>query len=215
MDGIERAVLILAIAVNSIATLACFYTYNRANAKLDKYGNIIEITETKNIAACIILSIVTFGIYNIVWMVSICKKIRALNDQSKKVGGEVVCFYLVPFYSFYWYYTRGKRLAEGAVNKGLNISDNSTMYLLLAIFQLSIVSVALMQNDLNTIATNVDISNIGENTKVPKNTQVNTVKTDMGNANVQKLKELNELKEQGIISEEEFETKKKEILDRI
>lgn len=110
------------------------------------------LQEEKNIALCIILSLVTFAIYYILWVHGICKKIRLMAGEEPRCAGELVCFFLVPFYSLYWFYTRSKKLSKGAADCGIQLEDKSIVNLLLAVFGFGIVSVALMQNDLNKAA---------------------------------------------------------------
>ena len=42
--------------------------------------------QPRNIALCIILSIITFGIYGIYWMIKI-------NDEVNTLAGETSCFH--------------------------------------------------------------------------------------------------------------------------
>lgn len=111
-----------------------------------------ELRERKSIPVCILLTIITLGIYGLIRAYSLCKKIRLTRGEAPEVVGEFLCLVFVPFYSIYWAYTRGKRLYEGIASRGMPASDNSIVYLILAIFELNIVTYALMQNDLNTVA---------------------------------------------------------------
>lgn len=110
------------------------------------------LTQEKSIPLCIILSLVTFAIYYIVWMYGICKKIKLMAGEEPSCGGELACILLVPFYSLYWLYTRSKKLAQAGTNCGIQLEDKSVINLLLAIFGFGIVSVALIQSDLNKAA---------------------------------------------------------------
>lgn len=110
------------------------------------------LLEKKSIPVCIILSFVTFAIYYIVWMHGICKKIKLLAGEEPKCGGELVCIILVPFYSLFWMYTRSKKLSAAGANCGIQLDDRSVVNLILAIFGLGVVSVALIQSDLNKAA---------------------------------------------------------------
>ena len=110
------------------------------------------LLQEKSIALCIVLSVVTFAIYYLVWIYNICKKIKVMAGEESKCGGEFACILFVPFYMLYWLFTRSKKLAQAGSNCGIPLDDKSTINLLLAIFGLGIVSVALMQNDLNTVA---------------------------------------------------------------
>jgi hypothetical protein len=119
-------------------------------ARAKRYADPLQ--EEKSIAACILLSFVTFGIYQICWIHSICKKIKVLNGEDPSCAGEVCLILFIPFYNIYWMFTRGKKLAEAANRRGIPLNDNSIIYLVLSLFGLNIVNYALLQNDLNAVA---------------------------------------------------------------
>ena len=115
-----------------------------------------ELLEEQSIAACIILSIVTGGIYTIIWQVRLCRQIRLLAREDIRCTGEVLCLVFVPFYMYYWLYTRGDKqqriLAESYGVRCTVGNSAGLIYLLLAFFGVGIVSFALMQNDMNALA---------------------------------------------------------------
>ena len=111
-----------------------------------------EFREEKNIAVCIILAIVTCSIYMWFWMYNMIKKIRMLANDTSDMVGEYLLLMLVPYYNVYWVYTRGKKISEEAARRGIQITDNSVLYLILNLLGLQIVSYAMMQNDLNKLA---------------------------------------------------------------
>ena len=111
-----------------------------------------EFREEKNIAVCIILAIVTCSIYMWFWMYNMIKKIRMLSNDTSDMIGEYLLLMLVPYYNVYWVYTRGKKISEEAARRGIQITDNSVLYLILNLLGLQIVSYAMMQNDLNKLA---------------------------------------------------------------
>ena len=111
-----------------------------------------EFREEKNIAVCIILAIVTCSIYMWFWMYNMIKKIRMLANDTSDMVGEYLLLMLVPYYNIYWVYTRGKKISEEAARRGIQITDNSVLYLILNLLGLQIVSYAMMQNDLNKLA---------------------------------------------------------------
>lgn len=109
----------------------------------------------RNIATCIILSIVTLGIYGIYWMVVLNDETKAAaKDDQFVTGGVAFLLTLVTcgIYGIYWCYKMAELSAKAQENAGVTVKDNKIIYLLLALFGLSIVVYALMQNDLNEIA---------------------------------------------------------------
>ncbi len=110
------------------------------------------LLEEKSIALCIILSLVTFGIYYIVWLFGIIKKIKLLAGEEPNAAGELLLNLFVPFYMFFWMYTRSKKLSEAGANCGIPLADRSVVNLILMIFGFGVVSVAFIQADLNKAA---------------------------------------------------------------
>ena len=51
----------------------------------------------RNVGSCIILTIMTGGIFGIIWLVKICKDLGRLHGDENPVGSEVLLYLLVPF----------------------------------------------------------------------------------------------------------------------
>ena|GEM_PF-5509909 len=124
------------------------------NAQMGPYQGPVpnELLENVSIAMNVILTLVTGGIYGWVWVHAINKKIRVLCGESTKCLGETLMVLFIPYYSYYWAYTRGKKLFHGFERFSFRTSDSSIVYLLLCIFGLQVVAYALIQNDLNSFA---------------------------------------------------------------
>ena len=108
----------------------------------------------KNIAVCIILSIVTCGIYGIIWFIEMTNDTARANENKNLNGGTAFLLTLLTcgIYSFYWNYKIGKEIYEAQQKKNLPAKDNSTLYLILSIIGLQIVNYCLIQSDLNNMA---------------------------------------------------------------
>lgn len=111
--------------------------------------------EKREIALAIILSIITCGIYGIIWFIGMTDDVNKLTGDYKTSGGMAFLFSLLTcgIYGIYWSYRMGQRLNEAGKMHGKNIEDNSILYLVLTIFGLQIVSWALIQNEINGFAT--------------------------------------------------------------
>ncbi len=109
--------------------------------------------QNRNIGVAILLSIVTCGIYGIIWYINLVNEVNTIcnDDKSSQSGGVVFLLTLVTcgIYGIIWFYQAGKRMFNAGQKYGMQISDNSTLYLILAIFGLSIVDYCLVQADLN------------------------------------------------------------------
>lgn len=115
----------------------------------------------RNIAVCIILTIITCGIYGIVWFVSITDDMKYASGDQSLSGGMAFLLTLVTcgIYGIYWAYKMGKASAVAKANHGLQGEDNSVLYLILQIFGLGLINYCLIQNDLNNISTLVQTPN--------------------------------------------------------
>ncbi|MGM9598233.1 MAG: energy-coupled thiamine transporter ThiT [Eubacteriales bacterium] len=111
---------------------------------------MISINKRK-ISSCIILSLITLGIYQIYWEYLLVKNTRAIKKDESSCTGEMLCLIFVPFYSFYWWFTRGKIVKDSCAEYGCSATGNEIAYLILNLFGLSIVSMAIMQNDFNSL----------------------------------------------------------------
>ena len=110
----------------------------------------------KNIATCIILSIVTIGIYGLYWVAKITDESKALakDENSLPSGGMVILLTIVTcgIYGFYWAYKIGQIQYKAEKDHKIeDAKDNSVMFLVLEIV-FSIVGWALMQNEINKMA---------------------------------------------------------------
>ena len=108
----------------------------------------------RNIVTCIILSLVTCGIYGIVWFINLTDDAARANNNPNFSGGTAFLLTLVTcgIYSIYWSYKMGKEIYNAKISKGMPASDQSILYLILSLFGLGIVNYCLMQNELNEMA---------------------------------------------------------------
>lgn len=109
----------------------------------------------KEIVTCIIFSIITCGIYGIIWFINLTDDAaRVSDDNNATSGGTAFLFSLITcgIYTFYWAYQMGKRIYNAKIKAGLPASDNSVVYIILNFLGLGIVNYCLMQNDLNELA---------------------------------------------------------------
>lgn len=133
------------------------YCKKKKNNLLYKYklkkGDKAMIKE-RNIVTCILLSIVTCGIYGIYWFITLTDDVSRANEDPNFTGVKSLLLSIVTcgIYGFYWNYKIGKELFEANQKKGITANDNSTIYLILGIFGLSIVTYCMAQNELNAIA---------------------------------------------------------------
>lgn len=109
----------------------------------------------KNIVTCILLSIVTCGIYGLIWYVNLTDDAARANGDANFSGGKAFLFTLLTcgIYGIYWNYKMGKEIYEAKAKRGIAASDQSVLYVVLGLIGLGIVNYCLMQNELNELAT--------------------------------------------------------------
>lgn len=110
--------------------------------------------QKRSIAVCIILSIVTCGIYGIYWYICLNNDTNTASNTFGTSGGMVVLLTFVTcgIYGFYWAFKQGEKLDAAKNSRGIPSSNSGILYLILSLFGFSIVAWALMQNELNKLA---------------------------------------------------------------
>lgn len=107
----------------------------------------------RSIVSCILLSIFTCGLYSFFgWIPGIANDLNALDRKTKGPDGVTVMLLTIVtcgIYGIYFVYTASKRIYYLFEDADMRASDNSIINVILWIFSLSLVSVAIMQNDLN------------------------------------------------------------------
>ena len=115
--------------------------------------------QQRNIALCIILSIVTCGIYGLIWFIHLSDDTNLVttpptNGKPHTSGGMALLLTIVTcgIYGYYWAYKQGEKLDNAKAARVLPVSNQSVIYLVLEIVGLGIVGWALMQSQLNEMA---------------------------------------------------------------
>ncbi len=106
--------------------------------------------ERRNVGSCVILTILTLGIFGIIWLTKICKDLNRLHGDENPVGAEVLLNLLVPFYSVYWVYTKGKQMYEDSKKRGGNLTDRKFIYLIMNLLFMQLFTLGFIQTQLNS-----------------------------------------------------------------
>lgn len=120
-------------------------------------GNYRVPIKARDIAVCIILSIVTCGIYGIYWLVCLVDDLNVASGRVGDTSGGMVALLTIVtcgIYGMYWAYKAGEKIAYVKQrNTGIMDGNDSVLYLILSIVGFSIVVYALLQSELNKVAT--------------------------------------------------------------
>ena len=113
------------------------------------------MVQQRNIALCIVFSIITCGIYGIYWFICLTNDTNDISGTADGTsGGMAFLFTLITcgIYSFYWMYKQGEKLDAAKAQRGMGTGSNSgILYLVLSLFGLGIISYALMQDSINKL----------------------------------------------------------------
>ena len=133
------------------------YQQNPYQPNGPQYGNYRAPVKNRNIALCVVLSIITCGIYGIYWLVCLVDDLNVASGRTGDTsGGVVFLLSLVTcgIYGIYWMYKAGEKVAYiKQRNTGEVDSSSSVLYLILGIVGFGIVVYALIQSELNKVAT--------------------------------------------------------------
>lgn len=139
-----------------------------------------EIKE-KNIVKCVVLSIITCGIYGIIWFINMTDDMKKASGDQNLSGVKAFLLTLITcgIYGFFGVHKMGKASYNAKKNCGLQAKDDSTLYLILQILGLAIVNYCLIQSNLNDIANakNIMSNSMQNNTPV----QPQTIEQQMPN----------------------------------
>ena len=112
---------------------------------------------SKSIGVCIILSIITCGIYGLYWLYCMAEDLNRISGKNDTSGGLVVLLSIITcgIYGWFWLYQAGDKINQGKMQRGVPADSSlGILYLVLGIFGFSIISYALIQNEINKFAVN-------------------------------------------------------------
>ncbi len=105
----------------------------------------------RNIAVCIILSIITCGIYGMYWFVTMTNEANLLSGrQGYTTGGVSLLLTIITcnIYGLYWAYKMGEKIDAANQLRGLPNGNSGVLYLILELVS-PVAGYALMQNEIN------------------------------------------------------------------
>ena len=109
------------------------------------------MVEKRSIAKAIILSIVTFGIYEIYWFIKMTNEVAEITgDHNNASGGMAFFLTLITggIYGIFWAYKMGEKLDR---HEGAAKGDRALIYLILQVVGLGIVTFCMIQDSINKI----------------------------------------------------------------
>lgn len=111
--------------------------------------------QRRSIGLCIVLSIVTCGVYSLYWLYCMAEDVNLVTARPGAASGGLVLLLSIVtcgIYGLYWLYRAGDDLDRRRIDQGQPAGHLGILYLLLAVFGFGIVSYALLQSELNEYA---------------------------------------------------------------
>jgi len=159
-----------------------------------------------DLAKHILLLFFTFGIWLLIWIYRMTGYTNGIKDEEdRNPATKLLLCMFVPFYQIYWTYKTAQRIDKMAKDRNVQ-SDLSTICLILAIF-VSIVPPILMQDKLNSIVKSASNPYATQTVTAPAQP---TAQPKVNTAD--ELKSYKDLLDSGVITQEEFDAKKKQLL---
>ena len=157
----------------------------------------------------ILLLLFTFGIWPLIWVYRMTRYTNAVKDEPERnpTTKLLLCMF-IPFYSIYWTYKTAQRIDKLAAAKSVS-SDIATLCLILEFF-IPIVPMILMQDKLNSVVTARSVPPQAPQYSQPQEAAYAQPQTASSVAD--ELKTYKDLLDSGVLTQEEFDAKKKQLL---
>ncbi len=112
------------------------------------------MVKQRSVGVCILLSLVTCGIYALYWFVCLTDDTNAVTGRVGPSGGCALLYTLVTcgIYGLYWNYKLGEALDNEALRRGRPTGSLSILFLVLSAFGLGLVGYAIAQSRINEYA---------------------------------------------------------------
>ena len=122
------------------------------NKKGDDHMHGVQMHEKRSVGLSILLSIITCGIYGLYWAYQLLNTLYRLNNRPSSAGLDIVLALVTcGIYAIYLGYKMGKMESGANMALGLPFKDDSVLYLILALFGLSLVNSAIIQSNINSM----------------------------------------------------------------
>ena len=179
------------------------------------YGQACDVMPEAycGMAKHVLLLLFTFGIWQLIWVYRMTRYTNAVQDEPERNPTTKLLLYIfIPFYSIYWTYKTARRIDKLAAAKGIP-SDIATLCLVLEFF-IPIVPLILMQDKLNTVVTARSVPPQAGGCAQPQPDDYAQPHTQPQSASsvADELRVYKELLDSGILTQEEFDARKKQLL---
>lgn len=211
LEYLQHILLITAIFILSLSLIITPKKFN-VPASSAAYSKSYQ-----SLVPHVLLLLFTRGIYYLVWIYRTTDSLNACKNEEYRtpINKLLLCMF-VPFYSIYWTYKSAHRIDMLGYEKGI-LGETATLSLILSLF-VPILPPILMQSKLNSVimadSASPAVATAMQYAAKPVDNGYNDLQyaakpADNGYNDLEKLKELYD---KGVITEEEFTDKKKQVL---
>lgn len=168
----------------------------------------------------IVLLIFTFGVWNFIWTYRVTNFLNKVKgEEPRNATTQVILCIFVPFYLIYWTYKSAERVDKLGAQKGVE-SDIKIICLIFSIFFYFLAPI-FMQDKINNIVMSKKKNIATENAETEeqvkdavfeKDVEATSAKLSEAKSVAEDLKTYRELLDSGLITQEEFDLKKKQLL---
>ena len=169
-----------------------------------------------DLMSCALLLIFTLGIYYLVWVYRTTRYLNRVEGAPyRNPTTKLLLCMFIPFYGIYWTYQSAQRVDALARSRGI-YSELTSPCVLLSIF-IGIVPPLLMQNTINAVSQTEAPRAAAPGAEEPQPTPAPAAVPAAGQGEedvIEALKRYKELLDQGVITQEDFDRKKAQLLGR-
>lgn len=175
--------------------------------------NEIFCDMTKHILLCLF----TFGVWYLIWIYKATKYLnRAPEGEQYDPKNKLLLCLFVPFYQIYWFYKHGQKLDSLMKARKTGGSEIATLCLILGIF-IPVVACILMQDKFNQLCVTMQPELEAQNASSPEGafpapSVAQAAAQNPESEAIANLRKYKDLLDSGVITQEEFDAKKKQIL---
>lgn len=171
--GIFAPILALAIMQNSLNNVATAEGTSSMSS-VDVSGTHVGLD---NVALNAFLSIITFGLWYLVWIYRTTQKLNAKSTHARTSAvGEVIACIIVPMYSIFWFYKQTAKTDDYCSASDSMYKSSAMLTFVVSLF-VPILALALMHNNINNALVASANNGTGDN-GVQDAVQLATVEDD-------------------------------------
>lgn len=172
-----------------------------------------QYTFVSPIPKTVLLTIITFGIFGIVWLLRLIKTQLFLKSNTHKSSVmQLVLILFVPFYIIFWLYKTESDFYK-LRHMYTSSKDNSNLYLIISILGFGFLALLLLQNDTNEyLLKNENVTIISQNGLDDLKPSIPNESNLQENSIEQKLIKLKDLRDRNLIDDDEYKLEKGKLL---